>query len=249
MRSMGASAAIADVKPAPDPVTGIQATIWSGTQNVYNLRGTIAALLFGPGNTTKVHVRYEEASGCYGHNGADDCAADAALLSKAVGEPVRLQWTRQNEHGWEPLGEAAAHEMEAGITGGKLVAWHHRLYALTANSRPGSTQRRDLAGGHSQGLLARGPADQLEQLLGPQRAGDLRVREPAHRREAGQELRDHRAHLTYGCGTADPQVPPLDGIALTGRVLELLRQRVLPRRGRSRGWTGPAPDQARRLGR
>lgn len=151
--SMGASAAIADVKAAPDPVTGIQATIWSGTQNVYNLRGTIATLLFGAGNTTKVHVRYEEASGCYGHNGADDCAADAALLSQAVGAPVRLQWTRQNEHGWEPLGEAASHEMEAGVTGDQLVAWHHRLYALTANSRPGNNNAGTLLAGTLKGSL------------------------------------------------------------------------------------------------
>jgi nicotinate dehydrogenase subunit B len=155
--SMGASAAIADVKAAPDPETGIQATIWSGTQNVYALRGVIANLLFGgTNNTAKVHVRYEEASGCYGHNGADDCAADAALLSQAVGKPVRLQWTRQNEHGWEPLGEAAAHEMEAGITGGTMVAWHHRLYALTANSRPGSNNAGTLLAGQFIGLM---PAD------------------------------------------------------------------------------------------
>jgi nicotinate dehydrogenase subunit B len=155
--SMGASCAVADVKAAPDPATGIQATIWSGTQNVYALRGVIANLLFGgTNNTSKVHVRYEEASGCYGHNGADDCAADAALLSQAVGKPVRLQWTRQNEHGWEPLGEAAAHDMEAGITGGSISAWHHRLYALTANSRPGSNNAGTLLAGTLKGVL---PAD------------------------------------------------------------------------------------------
>lgn len=154
--AMGASCAVADVKAAPDPVTGIQATVWSGTQNVYNLRGAIATLLFGAGNTSKVHVRYEEASGCYGHDGVDDAAADAALLSQAVGKPVRLQWTRQNEHGWEPLGEAAAHDMEAGITGGNLVAWHHRLYALTANSRPGNNNAGTLLAGTLKGSL---PAD------------------------------------------------------------------------------------------
>ncbi|WP_182377672.1 molybdopterin cofactor-binding domain-containing protein [Nocardioides sp. WS12] len=154
--AMGASCAVADVKEAPDPVTGIQATVWSGTQNVYNLRGAIATLLFGAGNASKVHVRYEEASGCYGHDGVDDAAADAALLSQAVKKPVRLQWTRQNEHGWEPLGEAAAHDMEAGITGGSLVAWHHRLYALTANSRPGNNNAGTLLAGTLKGSL---PAD------------------------------------------------------------------------------------------
>ncbi len=154
--SMGASCAVADVRAAPDPSTGIQATIYSGTQNVYNLRGTIATLLFGAGNTSKVHVRYAEASGCYGHNGADDAAADAALLSQAVGKPVRVQWSRQNEHGWEPLGEAASHDMEAGVTGGDIVAWHHRLYALTANSRPGNNNAGTLLAGTLKGAL---PAD------------------------------------------------------------------------------------------
>lgn len=155
--SMGSSCAVADVREAPDPETGIQATIWSGTQNVYNLRSAVANLLFGgTDNAARVHVRYEEASGCYGHNGADDCAADAALLSQAVKAPVRLQWTRQNEHGWEPLGEAASHDMEAGVTDGEIVAWNHRLYALTANSRPGGNNAGTLLAGALKGVL---PAD------------------------------------------------------------------------------------------
>ena len=155
--AMGPSCAVADVRGAPDPDTGIQATIWSSTQNVYALRGAVANLLFGPGDQAgKVHVTYVEASGCYGHNGADDAAADAALLSRAVGKPVRVQWARQDEHGWEPLGEAAAHDMEAGVTGGDVVAWHHRLYALTANSRPGGNNAGTLLAGTLTGFL---PAD------------------------------------------------------------------------------------------
>ncbi|GAB3060568.1 xanthine dehydrogenase family protein molybdopterin-binding subunit [Intrasporangium mesophilum] len=155
--SMGASCAVADVRSEPDPETGVLATIWSGTQGVHNLRGAIATLLYG-GNVdvTTVHVKYVEASGCYGHNGADDVAADAAVMSQAVGRPVRVQWTRQNEHGWEPLGEAAAHDLEAGVTDGKVVAWHHRLYALTANSRPGGNNPGTLLAGTLMGNL---PAD------------------------------------------------------------------------------------------
>jgi nicotinate dehydrogenase subunit B len=155
--AMGASCAVADVRSAPDPTNGVQATIWSSTQNVYALRGAVANLLFGAGDqAAKVHVKYQEASGCYGHNGADDVAADAALLSQAVGKPVRVQWTRQDEHGWEPLGEAAAHDMEAGITGVEVVAWHHLLYALTANSRPGGNNAGTLLAGTLKGFL---PAD------------------------------------------------------------------------------------------
>ncbi len=105
--AIGPSCGVADVKSAPDPITGIQATIWSGTQGVYQLQGAIAQLLGLP--TASVHVIYVEASGCYGHNGADDAAADAALMSQAVGAPVRVQWMRPDEHGWEPLGPAMVH--------------------------------------------------------------------------------------------------------------------------------------------
>jgi CO/xanthine dehydrogenase Mo-binding subunit len=155
--AMGASCAVADVRAVPDRVTGVQATIWSSTQNVYALRGVLAALLFDSAeDVDKVHVRYEEGSGCYGHNGADDVAADAALLSQAVGRPVRVQWTRQDENGWEPLGEAASHDMEAGITDGQIVAWHHLLYALTANSRPGGNNPGTVLAGTLTGAL---PAD------------------------------------------------------------------------------------------
>lgn len=142
--SMGASAAVADVRATADPVTGVQATIYSGTQNVTALRGSIAALLNLP--AAAVHVIYEEASGCYGHNGADDVAADAALLSQAAGAPVRVQWTRQNEHGWEPLGAAQAHDMKGAVDASGITAWLHRVFAPTANSRPSNNPGTLLAG-------------------------------------------------------------------------------------------------------
>ncbi|MEO3872854.1 hypothetical protein ABGB18_28910 [Nonomuraea sp. B12E4] len=70
---------------------------------------------------------YVEATGCYGHNGADDCAADAAVLSQAAGKPVRVQWTRQDEHGWEPLGGAQAHDMRGAVGPDGITAWSHLL--------------------------------------------------------------------------------------------------------------------------
>ena len=95
--SIGPSCGLAHVRDG-------EATIWSGTQGAHQLRPTIAQLLgISPAN---VRVVFVEASGCYGHNGADDAAADAALLSQAVGKPVRVQWMRHDEHGWEPLGPA-----------------------------------------------------------------------------------------------------------------------------------------------
>ncbi|MBM7785639.1 xanthine dehydrogenase family protein molybdopterin-binding subunit [Tenggerimyces flavus] len=142
--AMGPSCSIADVRATPDRKTGVQVTVWSGSQGVYALRNTLAALL---GLTpAAVHVIYEEAAGCYGHNGADDVAADAALLSRAAGKPVRVQWSRQNEHGWEPLGPAMAHDLRGGVTDGGIVAWEHNLYTPTHGSRPNGSPGTVLAG-------------------------------------------------------------------------------------------------------
>jgi CO/xanthine dehydrogenase Mo-binding subunit len=149
--TMGASTAVADIRSETDPATGIRATVWSGTQNVTALRGAIAGLLGLP--TTAVRVIYEESSGCYGHDGVDDCAADAALLSRAVGAPVRVQWTRQDEHGWEPYGGAQAHDMAAALDKKGITAWSHLIYAPTANSRPTATNPGTLLAGALSGLL------------------------------------------------------------------------------------------------
>ena len=78
-----------------------------------------------------------EASGCYGHNGADDAAADAAILSQAVGRPVRVQWMRYDEHGWEPLGPAMVMEVRGGLDAqGNVVAWDYQVWTPTHSSRP-----------------------------------------------------------------------------------------------------------------
>lgn len=136
--AIGPSCAVADV-------SGGQATIWSGTQGVYQLQGAIAQLLGLPASA--VHVIYVEASGCYGHNGADDAAADAALLSQAAGAPVRVQWMRPDEHGWEPLGPAMVHEMQGGLDSkGNVAAWEHTLWTQTHSTRPGGRAGNLLAG-------------------------------------------------------------------------------------------------------
>jgi CO/xanthine dehydrogenase Mo-binding subunit len=133
--ALGPSCAVAQVLMAPDE-TGIRATIWSGTQGPFPLQSAIAQLLGIP--VTQVRVIYVEAAGCYGHNGADDVCADAALLSQFVGRPVRVQWTRQDEHGWEPLGPAMAHQMNGGLdSSGGVAAWEHIVFTPTHNTRPG----------------------------------------------------------------------------------------------------------------
>src|SRR5262249_58114283 len=89
--SIGPSCAVADVR-----ANGV--TIWCGTQTPFGTREALAKFLGLPNN--KVHLIYHEASGCYGQNGADDVIVDAAVLARAVGRPVRVQWSRAGENGW-----------------------------------------------------------------------------------------------------------------------------------------------------
>ena len=136
--SMGPSCAVADVKAG-------QATIWSATQGAHQLRPTIAQLVgITPAN---VRVIYVEAAGCYGHNAADDAAADAALLSQAVEKPVRVQWMRHDEHAWEPLGPAMVMEVRGGLDAqGNIVAWDFHGWTPTHSSRPNGSAGSLLAG-------------------------------------------------------------------------------------------------------
>jgi nicotinate dehydrogenase subunit B len=118
---IGPSCSIAEVK-------GDKATIWSGPQGPFRTRGTIAQLL----NISEQNVRviYHEASGSYGRMSTDDGAEDAALLSRAAGAPVRVQWMRHDEHGWEPKGPAQLDEAKAAVDAhGKLLAWDFTDYS------------------------------------------------------------------------------------------------------------------------
>jgi nicotinate dehydrogenase subunit B len=114
---MGPSCAVADVRDD-------QATIWTGTQGPFRTRQGIAALLKLP--ESKIRVIYREGSGCYGRLSPDDAPEDAAIMSRAVGKPVRLQWTRADEHAWEPKGPAQFINVRAGVdTKGNIVAWDY----------------------------------------------------------------------------------------------------------------------------
>ncbi len=105
--SIGPSCSVADVRP--DGVT-----LWSGTQSPLLLRADIAKLIGVP--EERVAVLRHEAAGCYGRNCADDVGADAVLLSRAVGRPVRVQLTREQEHAWEPKGAAQVMDVAGGLT-------------------------------------------------------------------------------------------------------------------------------------
>jgi CO/xanthine dehydrogenase Mo-binding subunit len=113
-------------------------TVWTHTQGVYPDQKAIAQMLGVP--VEQVRCIHAEGSGCYGHNGADDAAADAALLAQAVpGRPVRVQWMREQEHAWEPFSPGMVTRVQAGLDDqGNVVDWNYELWSNSHNSRPGS---------------------------------------------------------------------------------------------------------------
>jgi nicotinate dehydrogenase subunit B len=114
---MGPSCAVADVRAD-------SATIWSGSQAPFITRNGVARLLKLPED--KVHFIYREGSGCYGRLEPDDAPEDAALMSRAVGKPVRVQWMRQDENGWEPKGPPQLITIRAGLDAqGNFTAWDY----------------------------------------------------------------------------------------------------------------------------
>jgi nicotinate dehydrogenase subunit B len=146
--SIGPSCAVADVTQDRD-------IIWSGTQMPHQLRRDMAKLLnsrlgrfeFWLDNAGRygrdlanllglrpeqIEVRWVEAAGAYGRNGLEHAVADAALMSKVVGRPVRVQWMRWDEHGWEPKGPPLVQDLEAAIDErGKVIAWKHHMWVPT----------------------------------------------------------------------------------------------------------------------
>ncbi len=128
--SVGSSCAVADVQ-------GDKATIWSPTQAVHPLRSTAAMVLgLQPQN---VRVIFKMGSGCYGVNGADTVSYDAAILSQAVGRPVRVQLARKDEMAWENYGLAYVLDQRAGLDAqGNILVWDHESWSATLGGRPGA---------------------------------------------------------------------------------------------------------------
>jgi CO/xanthine dehydrogenase Mo-binding subunit len=118
--SIGPSCAIASFD-------GGKLTSWSASQATHNLRKQFAQMFKMP--LDDINCNFIEGSGCYGRNGHEDAAADAALLAKAVGKPVRVQWSRADEHGWDPKGPPTLVDLRAGIDGsGNVVSWEGEFF-------------------------------------------------------------------------------------------------------------------------
>jgi CO/xanthine dehydrogenase Mo-binding subunit len=113
--SMGPSCAVADWRPE-----GL--TVWTGSQSTHLFRNIFAESFNLP--LEKVRLIYLEGSGCYGQNAHEDACADAVILSKAVGSPVRVQWMRQDEHGWDPKGPPQPVDIRVATDAqGDIAAW------------------------------------------------------------------------------------------------------------------------------
>jgi nicotinate dehydrogenase subunit B len=118
--SMGPSCAIAEFKDG-------KLTSWSASQATHNLRKQLAKMFSM--KPEDVRCIYFEGSGCYGRNGHEDAAADAALLAKLTGKPVRVQWSRADEHGWDPKGPPTLIDLRAALDGsGGVVAWESEFF-------------------------------------------------------------------------------------------------------------------------
>ena len=126
--STGPSCSVADFRDG-------RLTVYSSTQGVFPLRTALADLLKLP--EERVRVIHREGAGCYGQNGADDVAADAALLSREVGAPVRLQWSRKDEFAWEPYGPAMIVKMQGRVDAvGRVSFWQHEVWTPSHSYRP-----------------------------------------------------------------------------------------------------------------
>jgi nicotinate dehydrogenase subunit B len=128
--SIGPSCALAQMKDGA-------LTVWTHSQGVFPLRRDLAKAL--ELDEAKIRCIHREGSGCYGHNGADDVALDAALLARAAGDrPVKVQWMRGDEFGWEPFGPAMTVSLHAALDDRGMIAdWTHDVWTNTHSTRPG----------------------------------------------------------------------------------------------------------------
>ena len=118
--SIGPSCAISEFQDG-------KLTSWSASQATHNLRKQLAKMFGLP--LDDVHCIYVDGAGCYGRNGHEDAAADSAMLAKAVGKPVRVQWSRADEHGWDPKGPPTLIDLRAKLdASGNVTAWESEFF-------------------------------------------------------------------------------------------------------------------------
>jgi nicotinate dehydrogenase subunit B len=170
--SIGPSCAVAEFKDG-------KLTCWTASQSTHNLRKQLASML----GITDESVRciYVDGAGCYGRNANEDAAGDAALLARAVGQPVRVQWMRADEHGWDPKGPPTLLDMRGGLNaGGEILAWESELYVPNGGAGFVALAGADHAGLNSLGQLS--PGGVINDLAVPYTIPNVRT--TAHRLES-----------------------------------------------------------------
>lgn len=121
--------------------------VWTHSQGIFHLRRELATVLERDADT--IEVRHHEAAGCYGHNGADDAAMDAALIATMKpGVPVKVAWTREDELANAPFGAGMVIDLEAVLgEAGKVDWWRHEIWSNGYVARPGRGQEPTLRAG------------------------------------------------------------------------------------------------------
>ena len=113
--SIGPSCAVAEFRDG-------RLTCWTASQATHDLRRQVAQWL--ELRETDVRMIYVDGAGCYGRNGHEDCTAEAPLLARQTGRPVRVQWMRQDEHGWDPKGPITLHRQRGAVDArGRIAVW------------------------------------------------------------------------------------------------------------------------------
>jgi nicotinate dehydrogenase subunit B len=136
--TMGPSCGIAEFKDG-------KLTAWSASQATHNLRKQLAGM-FGMADAD-VRCIYFDGAGCYGRNGHEDATADAAVIAKGIGKPVRVQWSRADEHAWEPMGPPTLMDLRATVTDkGEVTAWDSEFFVPQAMPGNCPVVAQELAG-------------------------------------------------------------------------------------------------------
>ena len=184
--------------------------VWTHAQGIFNLRADLAVVLSRPPES--IVVEHMEGAGCFGQNGADDAALDAVLLARAVpGRPVRLQWSREDEMSWAPLGAGMAIDIDADLdAAGEIVGWRHEVWSNGHVSRPGRAKTPTL-------LAASQLAQPFERLIA--------TNPPYRDRRRGRAQLDAALrfpglgdHQPPGAGDADPHLVAAHARRLRQRV-------------------------------